>query len=183
MKTLLKDWKGSVEFNGVLYDDISCLPLVEPGERIHLRLIPKVNPPQAENLKQGLLKITVKQYMTRPATPDFDFMEKWNNNIPMPLRIMVGEKIKETRGMVYMKLRGDITEERTCYCMKCGKKLTNPVSQYFGIGPECGGHNYVNPFNSEKELKDAVENYRKKLNNITWEGWIIKSAITDVEEI
>ncbi len=126
-------------------------------------------------------KITVKRYMTQKASPEFNFMEKWNNNIPMPLRTMVGESIKETRGMIYMKLHGDIYAERICTCMKCGRELTNPVSQYFGIGPECGNHGYVNPFKSDAELKAAVASYKKQLQNITWEGWIIKSAIIEDE--
>ena len=128
------------------------------------------------------MRITVKNYMTKPATPEFDFMAKWNNNNPMPLRTMVGEVVKETRGMVYMKLHGDIYAEKICVCMKCERPLTNPISQYFGIGPECGGHNYINPFDTEEELKEAVKSYRAQLQNITWSGWIIKSAIIDSEE-
>lgn len=71
-------------------------------------------------------KITVKKYMIEPATVNFDFQDKWNNGKPMPLRIMQGEAIKETRGMYYMKLKSD---------------------------------------------------------DITWEGWVIKSAIKEWEEI
>ena len=52
-------------------------------------------------------KITVKKYMTEPATVNFDFQDKWNNGKPMPLCIMQGEVIKETRGMYYMKLKSD----------------------------------------------------------------------------
>ena len=52
-------------------------------------------------------KITVKKYMTEPATVNFDFQDKWNNGNPMPLCIMQGEVIKETRGMYYMKLKSD----------------------------------------------------------------------------
>ena len=52
-------------------------------------------------------KITVKKYMTEPATVNFDFQDKWNNGKPMPLCIMQGEVIKETRGMYYMKLKAD----------------------------------------------------------------------------
>ena len=52
-------------------------------------------------------KITVKKYMTEPATSTFDFQDKWNNGKPMPLCIMQGEIIKETRGMYYMKLKSD----------------------------------------------------------------------------
>lgn len=52
-------------------------------------------------------RITVKKYMTEPATSTFDFQDKWNNGNPMPLCIMQGEAIKETRGMYYMKLKED----------------------------------------------------------------------------
>ena len=52
-------------------------------------------------------KITVKKYMTEPATSTFDFQNKWNNGKPMPLCIMQGEVIKETRGMYYMELKSD----------------------------------------------------------------------------
>jgi hypothetical protein len=63
--------------------------------------------------------------------------------------------------------------------MKCGRELTNPVSQYFGIGPECGGHNYINPFETEEELKAAVKDMQEQLKEIKWTGWIIKSAIEE----
>lgn len=52
-------------------------------------------------------KITVKKYMTEPATSNFDFQDKFNNGIPMPLCIMQGKVIKETRGMYYMELEED----------------------------------------------------------------------------
>ena len=52
-------------------------------------------------------KITVKKYMTEPATTTFDFQNKWNNGLPMPLCTMQGKVIKETRGMYYMELKED----------------------------------------------------------------------------
>ena len=52
-------------------------------------------------------KITVKKYMTEPATTTFDFQDKWNNGLPMPLCTMQGKVIKETRGMYYMELEED----------------------------------------------------------------------------
>ena len=68
--------------------------------------------------------------------------------------------------------------------MKCGKAITNDVSKYFGMGPECGNHNYINPFGSAEELKSAVSNYKREyLESIEWEGWVIKSAITSMEEM
>lgn len=191
MLTLLKNWKGPVEINGTLYDSINAVNLADIktlGE-INIKLLHTEKIENKGNTRENRTsdvteyQITVKRYMTQKASATFDFMEKWNNNIPMPLRTMVGTVEKETRGMVYMKLHGDIIEERVCTCMKCGRVLTNPVSQFFGIGPECGGHNYVHPFNTDEELKAAVDAYKKQLRNIKWEGWVIKSAITERREV
>jgi len=133
----------------------------------------------------GTYKIKVKSYMLLPTEEgsDFDFMKKWNNNIPMPLMIMVGDKVKETKGMVFMKLHGDITSTITQQCLRCGRDITNPVSQYFGMGPKCGHHNYTNPFPTEEELYAEVNKYRKYLQGLTWEGWIPKSAIVHEEKL
>ena len=66
-----------------------------------------------ENMKSNKMevgksyKITVKKYMTEPATNTFDFQDKWNNGLPMPLCTMQGKVIKETRGMYYMELEED----------------------------------------------------------------------------
>ena len=189
MLELLKSWKGAVEIDGTKYEDIghalnacktlsnvSSIKLYAHTYRSTQRITDALN-------SKSEYRVTVKQYMTKEASPEFDFMAKWNNNNPMPLRTMIGTVEKETRGMVYMKLHGDIYAEKICTCMKCGRPLTNPVSQFFGIGPECGGHNYVNPFDSEEELRAAVDAYRKQLQKVAWEGWIIKSAIIEKVEI
>jgi len=182
MFTQLQNWTGSIDINGVHYDSVDALNSFkfDALTPIHIKLYPKQNVVVNEAVDAVQeYRITVKQYMTKKASPEFDFMDKWNNNNPMPFRTMTGTIVKETRGMVYMKLHGDIWADKIHRCMKCGKVLTNPISQYFGIGPECGGHNYVNPFDTQEELKKAVDAYKKELQNITWEGWIIKSAITE----
>lgn len=67
----------------------------------------------AENMESNKMevgksyKITVKKYMTEPATSNFDFQDKFNSGVPMPLCTMQGEVIKETRGMYYMELEED----------------------------------------------------------------------------
>lgn len=187
---MLKNYTGAIEINGQKYDSVSdaLKSFKSDSKSITIKLssnhrernTEQPSAPQTNAQK----KITVKAYMTRKSTPEFTFMKEWNNDTPMPLRTMVGTVEKETRGMVYMKLHGDITSEKTQRCLACGRPITNPVSQYFGMGPECGGHNYINPFYSEEELHRAVEQYRNTvLKNMTWEGWIIKSAILEEEEI
>jgi hypothetical protein len=188
----IKDWPGAVEIDGTQYPSVAdartSLTGVANFSSINLltkqKQAPESKPACAVSMGATVYKITVRQYMTKPSTPDFDFMAKWNNNIPMPLRTMVGTVEKETSGMVYMHLHGDITDTVTQHCMKCGKPITNPISQFFGMGPECGNHNYVNPFDSDEELKAVVENYRRNyLQKITWSGWVIKSAIISKEEV
>ena len=190
MLSMLKDYKGSIEINGEKYDSVKTALKRFKSDSDTITI--KLSSNRTESVKSSVRasethtqkKITVKQYMTRKATDDFDFMKTWNDDNPMPLRTMIGTVEKETRGMVYMKLHADITEEKTQRCLCCGRPITNPVSQYFGMGPECGGHNYINPFYSKEELENAVKDYRENvLRNITWEGWIIKSAIISEEEV
>jgi len=190
MLSLLKDYKGAIEINGEKYDSVKTAlkRFKSDSDTITIKLSSNHSERNTAQIRANKStvqkKITVKQYMTRQATPEFNFMKQWNNDVPMPLRTMIGTVEKETRGMVYMKLHADITEEKTQRCLCCGRPITNPVSQYFGMGPECGGHNYINPFYSKEELENAVKDYRENvLRNITWEGWIIKSAIVFEEEI
>lgn len=135
------------------------------------------------NMRKGHEYIVrVKRWMTQATTDDsFDFMRHWNKNIPMPMRVMRGRVLSETRGMLYMELRA--CPLKTDYCMKCGKPLSHPVSRLYGLGPECGGHYHINPFNTEEELQSAIKEVRQKLNNVTWTGWIAKSGVEYATEV
>ena len=187
MITMLKNWKGSVDINGKSYDDIghATSDFKPDSENIHIILhsTHKNASMSAENVQKSgsdsgtEYRITVRAYMTRKASIDFDFMSKWNNDNPMPLRTMIGTVEKETKGMVYMKLHG--MGEKTITCMRCGKELTNPISRLYGIGPECI---HKIPMFAHINIEDA-ERIRDELVNVTWEGWIIKSAITEKEEV
>jgi hypothetical protein len=192
MLNLLEGYKGSLEVNGITYSGVKAAVQALKGyEGEVVIILNKAGNKQEQKEEKApvnkvqeiegspIYKIKVRQYMTKPASPEFDFHNKWNNGVPMPMRIMVGRKLKETRGMVQMELWGEITEEITHNCMKCGKRLTNNVSKFFGIGPECGGHNYTNPFETKEELKAAVKDMQEQLKEIKWTGWIIKSAIEE----
>lgn len=126
-------------------------------------------------------KITVKKYMTEPATANFDFQDKWNNRKPMPLCIMQGEVIKETRGMYYMNLQGKA--EPTSKCLACGKALINPISKLYGIGSECSEKIGLIRIESEEEAKEKLKHIMEQIDDISWTGWVIKSAIKEWEEI
>jgi len=188
MITALKNWKGSVVVNGENYDSIeSAISAFKTSKGpIHIKLSPKketvlkIDSDASQSIqsispKLGEIQITVKKYMTETATPLFDFMAKWNNNNPMPMRIMTGTKEKETRGMVYMKLHGLAKPTITCCC--CGKELTNPISRKYGIGPIC-----LSKIGINLDIND-VDGISEKLVDVKWEGWIIKSAITKEEEV
>jgi hypothetical protein len=183
MLNLLEGYKGSLEVNGIVYSDLKAVVQALKGYAGEVVVtLNKTGNKQVQKQEidgSAIYRIKVRQYMTKPASPEFTFQDKWNNGIPMPMRIMVGRKLKETKGMVQMELWGEITEEVTTHCMRCGRTLTNPVSKYFGIGPECGNHGYNNPFDDEEELKRAVKEVDKQLREIKWTGWVIKSSIEE----
>lgn len=175
MLTMLKNWEGKVEINGTEYENIERATIENKrlnGE-VHIKLYP-LN--YTEKPKQTVKEcgsdevvVTVKPYMTRHATPEFDFMAKWNDDNPMPMRIMQGKRIKETAGMVYMELHGLAKPTITCFC--CGKELTNPISRHYGVGPVC-----LSKLGITFDIDDE-ENIKEELVKIEWKGWVIKSSI------
>lgn len=199
MITLLKNWSGAVEINGTHYDSMEraisdfksvsgdiCIKLLhshekrvsersesvksEGNERVSTN-IETTRTDDGRFVPRTVYQITVRQYMTKKASPDFDFMAKFNNDRPMPLRTMIGTVEKETKGMVYMNLTG--MGLSTCTCMRCGRELTNPISRHYGIGPEC-----MAKLGLIREIDD-VEGIKEDLSELEWSGWVIKSAITD----
>lgn len=182
MERLLQNWLGSIIINDTEYDSIKSAESVLKTLSGNVHIILKSANKSVSNRTTvqitdttGEYEITVKPYMTKPATPEFDFMARWNDNNPMPMRIMQGVVEKETPGMVYMKLHGLAKPTITCYC--CGKELTNPVSRHYGIGPIC-----LSKLGIVREIDD-VENIKEELVNIKWEGWVIRSSIISKKEV
>lgn len=180
---MFENWQGTMFVN-----DKQVMPGFDFSSlgNVTIHLVPRGRVPQTDQAREKvaviptngnkLFKFTVKPYMTQKASPEFDFMAKWNNDNPMPLRIMTGWIEKETKGMVYAHLT--CMAKPTITCMRCGKELTNPISRAYGIGPEClskmgfGGIDI-----------GAVDEIREKLVNVNWDGWIIRSAILEQEEV
>ena len=185
IEKLLKDWKGEIEINDKHYtsvqDATSDFKTLSADSHIILHSATKkanmsvseAHSDIVENVTQ--YRVTVKRYMTEKSTAGFDFMMKFNKDNPMPLRTMTGTIEKETKGMVYMKLHGQA--EPVVRCMRCGRLLTNPISQHYGIGPEC-----MSKLGFVCDIDD-VDTIKKKLVDVVWEGWIIKSSILQKELI
>ena len=175
---LLKDWSGNILINDEVVER-SNLRFNSFSDSTHILLQSKCKNANKSEIHalSGIVeyRITVKKYMTEPSSPSFDFMAKWNNDNPMPLRTMTGVIEKETKGMVYMRLHGQA--EPVVRCMRCGRLLTNPISQHYGIGPEC-----MSKLGFVCDIDD-VDTIKKKLVDVVWTGWVIKSAITEKEEI
>lgn len=186
MLHLLKDsYTGSLMVNGIQYDSLSQAMRALQGYNGAIKVelnhttAEVITPVVASPVSGIIYSIKVRPYMTQPSTLDFNFHDKWNKGIPMPMRIMVGRKLQETNGLVKMELWGEIVKGAAPVCMKCGRTLTNAVSKYFQIGPECGMHDYTNPFETEEELQKAIVDMEQKLQAVQWTGWIVKSAILE----
>lgn len=186
MISMLKNWSGEVDINGIHYISMSDVKLADLSSLTSINIVLHSKHKKVEDTAHSAssvisdkteYKVIVKEYMTKHATPQFDFMSKWNNDNPMPLRTMTGTIEKETKGMVYMKLHGQA--EDTVTCMRCHRQLTNPISKLYGIGPECINHV---PFIMDLDIND-VDAIKQKLVDVTWEGWLIKSAIIEKEKV
>lgn len=195
MESIIREITRPMIINGIECTDVaSLLESIDNGDTVKIQL--KAVQVQTEEIRPEPVQrmmtaddmrvnhsyiIKVRQYMTKPASPDFDFQSKWNGNVPMPFRIMQGRVLKETRGMLMMECHA--VPLKTDVCMRCGRPLTHPVSKLYGVGPECGGHAHINPFETEDELYAALDSVKQRLSEIEWRGWIIKTAIEECREI
>ena len=94
MNSLFSSWNGPVEIDGVNYKSVDEIPSdlnLDDNSIIVLHTIEKSSASQAPQASDKVYRVTVRQYMTKKSTPDFDFMLKMNNDIPMPLRTMVAQ--------------------------------------------------------------------------------------------
>jgi hypothetical protein len=191
----LLNWNKPLIVNGVQYQNsneaLQALQGFDGEIEVRINWKEPAIPEQPQNKpelpqERIVYRIEVKQYMTKSASPEFDFMAKWNNNKPMPLRVMFGEVLEETKGMVKMRLHGR-AEKQSCKCMRCGKELKNPVSRHFGLGIECITHYPISI--TEKDIQDIQDEEKVNqildadLRKVEWEGWIIKSAIQNQKVI
>lgn len=181
---VIQNWQGTIEVNGQIMPVSSILSKMRSNAFSDSDSI-ILHPTSASAIKSDsnasnayvdadtTYRFTVKQYMTEKSYGTFDFMAKWNNDIPMPLRTMVGTIEKETKGMYYVHLHGEA--RKTITCAVCRKELTNPISRQYGIGPIC-----LSKCGIVADISD-VASIKEQLEKVEWSGWVIKSAITEQE--
>lgn len=109
-------------------------------------------------------KFNIRQFLTQRAEN------------PVPMRVMVGWIEKETEKGIYVHLKAKPMVTKTC--LRCGRTLTHPASIHYGIGPECGKHFHMHPWNGTGLLEAYIAELQKNLEDVTYEGWLPKSGVT-----
>lgn len=194
MLEFLKNYTGEIRVNNTVIENSSIVKVLDTlTGKINIQLTPVMQNKKEERnsftLQQKavvdkskiLYDILVKPWMTQKSTNSFNFMLNWNNDVPMPMRKMRGNINKETNGMYNMTLQGVPTT--TGVCSVCGKTLTNPISRLYGIGPECMQKVGVFADIPIEEAESRLEEINNRIKDITWTGWIAKSAIMQMEEV
>jgi len=99
-------------------------------------------------------------------------------NIPT---CITGVVVRQTPKAMYLVGHGDVGD-LVC-CIRCGRKLTHPVSRLVGIGPECGQHWWDESVLGPYGFTEAhAERLRQMVMSIKFEGWIPKSCVTLEQE-
>lgn len=192
MLEFLRNYTGEIEVNGETIQNQNIAQVLDNltgNIQIHLKPIENARVRNAFTLKQEAVRdetkvqynVLVKPWMTQKSNGTFNFMMTWNNDVPMPLRFMRGNVNKETQGMFNMTLHG--VAQKTNMCSVCGRTLTNPISRLYGIGPECMQKVGVFADISMEEAEQKLDEINKRIESLTWTGWIAKSAVMEMVEV
>jgi len=187
MLEFLSNYTGTIYINDeqVSAKDFSQ-KLENSADEITITLLPKnyidCNKNNYETETEEIV-FYVKPWMTEKSNPEFQFMAIWNNDTPMPLRYMGGTIEKETSRMYYVSLHG--IDKPPIFCARCGRTLLNPISKEIGVGPECASKLGINPeiFLMQTVDSNKIKQIKGGLRNITWEGWLPKTAILETIKI
>ena len=96
-------------------------------------------------------------------------------------RIITGKVLKETQKAWLIEGHADMLEHMS-WCVRCGRKLTEPASQITGMGAICAeksGMEYdpKEVLGASKKKRDAIrKSFQKKLRAQKFERWIPKSG-------
>lgn len=192
MLEFLRNYTGEIEVNGETIQNQNITQVLDNltgNIQIHLKPAENARVRNAFTLKQEAVRdetkvqynVLVKPWMTQKSNGTFNFMMTWNNDVPMPLRFMRGNINKETQGMFNMTLHG--VAQKTNMCSVCGRTLTNPISRLYGIGPECMQKVGIFADISMEEAEQKLNEINKRIESLTWTGWIAKSAVMEMVEV
>ena len=192
MLEFLRNYTGEIEVNGETIQNQNIAQVLDNltgNIQIHLKPAENARVRNAFTLKQEAVRdetkvqynVLVKPWMTQKSNGTFNFMMTWNNDVPMPLRFMRGNVNKETQGMFNMTLHG--VAQKTNMCSVCGRTLTNPISRLYGIGPECMQKVGIFADISMEEAEQKLDEINKRIESLTWTGWIAKSAVMEMVEV
>lgn len=192
MLEFLRNYTGEIEVNGEIIQNQNIAQVLDAltgSIQIHLKPAENARVRNAFTLKQEAVRdetkvqynVLVKPWMTQKSSGTFNFMMTWNNDVPMPLRFMRGNINKETQGMFNMTLHG--VAQKTNMCSVCGRTLTNPISRLYGIGPECMQKVGIFADISMEEAEQKLDEINKRIESLTWTGWIAKSAVMEMVEV
>lgn len=181
MLEFLQNYSGSIEVNDVPVNRVNIVDVLQKqtGE-VTILLTPKHVEEDTPAFPNRIL-VRVKSYMLHKSTPEFLFMHTWNNDVPMPLRIMQGDIVKESKSMYYVRLRGYGKQLTTC--CKCGIDLKNNVLKDIGVCVRCAKTLELDVFKNGEVDVTAIRRARNKLLDTVWSGWIPKSAILTLERL
>lgn len=192
MFELLQDFKGSVVVNDIPFESIQEAEThfkdYVGGLRILLKPKNDIKYDTDTDISStptrptvDIFRIEVKPYMAKPFEDGF-FLAKMNAS-PMPYLIMVGSIISQTEKMLKMDLHVDLNYDTSVKCIRCGRTLTNPISKYLHIGPECGASEHMRLISTGISKEEVRQKLQDSLKNVHWVGWIPKSAIISAERI
>lgn len=121
------------------------------------------------------MKFTFDKWLLKKC----DFHDKFNHGRVIPLRVMYGVIKSETEKCYYIEVEGKPSP--SSFCLHCGRKITNKVSLYYGLGMICGKHYGISNV-SEDNLDKKLEEIRAKLKSIKWVGLVPKKSVKVEEE-
>ena len=90
LQKIFNSWEGAIEIDGTLYNNASEIDSdiqLTDGSTIILRSNRNNKRLEEATGESKEYHFVVKKYMTKKSTASFDFMKKWNKDIPMPMVI------------------------------------------------------------------------------------------------
>ena len=162
MLELLSNYEGKLKINNVEYENIKEAQKAFKDYKGGLTII--LNEDQRKTVHDidtdiKFYQITVKKWMT--TYDESFFLEEYNEDGPMPFVTMVGFKLGETKNLIKMRLRADLITNKSTVCMRCGRSLSNPISQHLSLGPECGAKEHMQFIESGMDITQVQEDLKK----------------------